>query len=297
MTHDSASYSLVALEDRLTAQFDGYGPTLVALSGGVDSAVALAAAARALGAGQVAALTAVSAAVPAEEIAEAAAVAAGLGVRHLTENTGELSVEGYRANGADRCAFCKTELIGVARRVADRLGLTTVATGTQADDMRAGFRPGIAAAAWLGARTPLADAGLGKSEVRALAERWGLPVWDKPAAACLASRIAYGLTVTPARLDRVGRAERALRAVLAEYELPVRDLRVRDLGDRVRIEVDRELAPMVAELWDVSECLTRSGFSAQAVVAVEIEAFRSGSLNQVLPVASPMVLPVVSPVA
>ena len=135
-----------------------------------------------------------------------------LGVRLLTPRTHEMEREGYRANSGERCYFCKAELIETLRPLADEHGIAHVATGTNADDAVAGFRPGIRAAAERGAVTPLLDAGLTKDDVRRASRRWGLPTWDKPAAACLSSRVAYGIEVTPHRLARVERAEAAVRA-------------------------------------------------------------------------------------
>ena len=166
---------------------------------------------------------------------------AGSASRHLTPRTDEMAREGYRANAGDRCFFCKAELLDVARRrSAAEHGLAAVATGTNADDAVAGFRPGIRAAAERGAVTPLRDAGLTKAQVRAASRRWGLPTWDKPAAACLSSRVAYGVAGHPARLARVERAEAGgPRACWPPPASTVRDLRVRDLGDdRARVEVD-----------------------------------------------------------
>ena len=125
--------------------------------------------------------------------------------------------EGYRANGGDRCFFCKAELIDVLTPLAAARGIGTVATGTNADDAVAGFRPGIRAADERGAVAPLRDAGLTKAQVREASRRWGLPTWDKPAAACLSSRVAYGVEVTPHRLARVERAEAAVRRLLAAH--------------------------------------------------------------------------------
>ena len=122
--------------------------------------------------------------------------------------------EGYRANGGDRCFFCKAELIDVLTPLAQARGIGTVATGTNADDAVAGFRPGIRAADERGAVAPLRDAGLTKAQVREASRRWGLPTWDKPAAACLSCRVAYGVEVTPHRLARVERAEAAVRDLL-----------------------------------------------------------------------------------
>ena len=256
------------------------GSVLVAFSGGADSAFLLARAVSVLGPDKVAAATGVSGSLPAVELARAADFAAGLGVRHLTPRTDEMARDGYRANAGDRCFFCKAELLDVLGPVADRLGLARVATGTNADDVVAGFRPGIRAAAERGAATPLADAGLSKADVRAASREMGLPTWDKPAAACLSSRIAYGLEISPARLARVERAEAALRAALDRAGLPVRDLRVRDLGDAgARIEVDRDLVGTLAARPDLLAAV--SGFPA---VAVDPLGFRSGSLNAALDV-------------
>ena len=181
--------------------------------------------------------------------------AADLGVRHVFPATDELSREGYRANAGDRCYFCKAELLDVVGPLAAELGMNHVATGTNADDARAGFRPGIAAAAERAAVTPLLDAGLTKEQVRAASRAWGLATWDKPAAACLSSRVAYGLEITPARLARVERAEAAVRAALSDQAIAAPDVRVRDLGDRARLEVT---ASAVAAVAASETCSTRS---------------------------------------
>jgi uncharacterized protein len=265
--------------DALAAQFASLPGVLVAFSGGVDSGVVLAAAVRTLGAGRVVAATAVSPSLPASERDGAAAFGASLGVRHEFPRTDELSREGYRANAGDRCAFCKTELVDVLTPLAARLGIADVVTGTNADDLTAGFRPGIAAAAAHGAWAPLARAGMTKDDVRAAARRWGLPLADKPAAACLASRIAYGVPVTAEGLARVEAAEAGLRTALSAAGIPVRDLRVRDLGaDTARVEVD---AARVPELTGRPELLAAvRGF---ARVEVDPRGFRSGSMNELLP--------------
>jgi uncharacterized protein len=254
------------------------GSVLVAFSGGADSAFLLARAVRVLGPGAVVAATAVSGSLPAAELAAAGEFARGLGVRWEAPATDEMSREGYRANAGDRCFFCKAELLDVLMPLAGSLGLAHVATGTNADDVVAGFRPGIRAAAERGAVTPLADAGLTKADVRAESRRMGLSSWDKPAAACLSSRIAYGIEVTPARLARVERAEAALRAALAGAGLPVRDLRVRDLGAAgARVEVDRALVPALAERPELLAVV--DGFGP---VTLDPLGFRSGSLNSAL---------------
>jgi uncharacterized protein len=251
---------------------------LVAFSGGVDSGVVLAAAVRALGTDRVVAATAVSPSLPAAEREGAAEFVASLGVRHEQPRTDELSREGYRANAGDRCAFCKAELVDVLTPLAARLGIADVVTGTNADDVRAGFRPGIRAAAERGAWAPLARAGMTKDDVRAAARRWELPLADKPAAACLASRIAYGVPVSAERLARVEKAEAGLRAALTAAGLPVRNLRVRDLGDVARVEVDAELVAGVSARPDLLAAV-----AAFDRVEVDPRGFRSGSMNELLP--------------
>jgi uncharacterized protein (TIGR00268 family) len=270
------------LDDRLDALAAEFAPlpgVLVAFSGGVDSGVVLAAAVRTLGAERVVAATAVSPSLPASERDAAVEFGATLGVRHELPRTDELSRAGYRANAGDRCAFCKSELVDVLTPLAARLGIADVVTGTNADDLKAGFRPGIAAAAARGAWAPLARAGMSKDDVRAAARRWELPLADKPAAACLASRIAYGVPVSAEGLARVEAAEADLRSALAAAGLPVRDLRVRDMGaDTARVEIDAALVPTVVARPDLLAAV--AGFST---VEVDPRGFRSGSMNELLP--------------
>lgn len=263
---------LAALEADLRARES----LLVAYSGGADSAFLLAAAVRALGAEHVVAATGYSDSLPQAERDPAAEFARHLGVELLTPQTHEIEREGYRANGPDRCFFCKAELLDTLVPLARERGLAHVATGTNADDAVAGFRPGIRAAHERGAIAPLRDAGLTKAQVRAASQRWDLPTWDKPAAACLSSRVAYGLEITAARLGRVERAETAVRAVVAAYG--ARDLRVRDLGDSARVELDAELLPLPPDLEeDVLAAARVAGFDE-----AEVAGFRSGSMNDPL---------------
>ena len=252
------------------------GSVLVAFSGGADSAFLLAAAVRSLGADQVTAATAVSPSLALTELPEARAFAASLGVRHVTPGTDELQREGYVQNGSDRCFHCKATLLDTLRPLAHELARAQVATGTNADDAMAGFRPGIRAAAERGAATPLLDAGLTKAQIREASRRWGLTTADKPALACLASRIAYGIAVTSTGLARVDRAETGLRALLSP-----RDVRVRDLGqDRARVELDGEALGR----WTVgAEAVVR----AEGFASVELREFRSGSMNDLLVGARP----------
>ena len=275
---DLSDFSTALSVARLDRQLRGLGSVLVAFSGGADSALVLAAAVRSLGAANVVAATAVSASLPVAELSEAQAFAASLGVRHVSPETDEMSREGYRANAGNRCYFCKSELIDVLLPVAGSLGLAAVVTGTNADDAVAGFRPGIRAADERGAVAPLRDAGFTKAAVRAVSHAWGLRTWDKPAAACLSSRIAYGIEVTPEGLARVERAESVLRFALTQAGHPVTNLRVRDLGDGVAsVEVDRDLVGVVQRLVTAVEGFTE--------VRVDPRGFRSGSMNELLPLA------------
>jgi uncharacterized protein len=276
---NAANDDVTSLAARLVAEVAGYGRSLVAFSGGVDSSVALAAAVRALGPEDTAAVTAVSPSLPAAELAAARAFCAALGVAHHTPATGELDVADYRRNDPRRCYFCKSVLLDTARELAATLRFAAVITGTNASDVSAGFRPGIRAAAERGARTPLADLGLTKPSVRAIARLWRLGTWDKPAAPCLASRVAYGITVTPARLARIERAEAAVRSRLRARGHAVRDLRVRDLGEAVRLEVDAEAVSHARGDPGLPGAIQAAGFGP---VPVEVRAFRSGSLNESL---------------
>ncbi|MGH3387058.1 MAG: hydrolase, partial [Nocardioidaceae bacterium] len=230
---------------------------------------------------KVAAATAVSDSLADAELTDARAFAAELGVRWLTPRTYEMQRAGYRANDGDRCYFCKAELLDVLTPLAAEHGLAHVATGTNADDVVAGFRPGIRAASERGAVTPLADAGLKKAQVRALSRAWGLRTWDKPAAACLSSRIAYGVEVTPHRLARVQRAEAGVRAALGALGQPVRDLRVRDLGDEARVEVDPALVQVVGAAPEVAAAV-RSAVRSAGFTSLQVAVFRSGSMNAAL---------------
>ena len=223
---------------------------------------------------------------PAVERDPARDFATSLGVELLTPRTHEMEREGYRANSGERCYFCKAELIETLRPLADERGIAHVATGTNADDAVAGFRPGIRAAAERGAVTPLLDAGLTKDDVRRASRRWGLPTWDKPAAACLSSRVAYGIEVTPHRLARVERAEAGgpRRAGRRRPREPrpagarpggagLRSRSTRDLLARPAVRgrpgrADAVLAAVVAAGFDEAELDPRG--------------FRSGSLNEAL---------------
>jgi uncharacterized protein len=266
-----------SLDDRrrhLERLLAGYGGLLVAYSGGVDSSYLLAAARDVLG-DRATAATAVSPSLAAGELAEARALAARLGARHVEVATDELERAAYRRNDADRCFHCKTALLDVLEPLAGELGGPPIALGTVTDDL-GDHRPGQRAAAERGVVAPLVEAGLSKSDVRELSRRRGLATWDKPAAACLASRVVYGLSVTPLRLSRIEQAEAWLRDRLG----PRANLRVRDHGDVARVEVDSELLPALTALAaELDAELRRLGWT---YAAADLGGFRSGSLNAAL---------------
>lgn len=263
--------------DRLLDVIGRQGRLAVAYSGGADSALVLAAAVRALGPGDVLAVTAVSESLASGELAPARAFAESLGVEHLTPRTHELSRADYRANGTDRCYFCKSEVLDTIVALAAERGFEKVATGTNADDAVDPFRPGIGAGRERGVHTPLLEAGLTKADVRAISHLWSLSTWDKPATPCLASRIRHGIEVTPYRLARVDRAETAVRVVLAEAGIQAGDLRVRDLGTAARLEVPVADVQAVEGLSGVAEAIAAAGFGTDDF---EVGEFRSGRLNE-----------------
>lgn len=270
---DLLDLRLAALEQDLRLR----GSVMVAFSGGADSAFLLAAAVRALGPVNVAAATAYSGSLPQTERTPARQFADDLGARVFTPHTNEMEREGYRANAGDRCYFCKAELLDVLGPLADRHGFGHVATGTNADDAVAGFRPGIRAADERGAITPLRDAGLTKQQIRDASRMWDLPTWDKPAAACLSSRVRYGVEVTPFRLARIERAEAAVRSALEDAGIGVRNLRVRDLGERASIELDADVVGSASQVPDVVAAALDAGFGR---AEIDPFGFRSGSMNE-----------------
>ena len=263
----------------LDASLRSLGSGIVAFSGGADSALLLAAAVQALGASNVLAATSASDSLATGEFDEASRFSESLGVTHTRVDTREIERPGYVANGPDRCYHCKDELLEVLTALASQQGFNVVMTGTNADDQRSPHRPGLRAAHAHGVVTPLADAGFSKDDVRATSQLWNLPTWDKPQSACLASRIAYGVTVDPERLARIDRAEATVRQILAERGLDTRNLRVRDTGDQAVIEVDSAWVGEVSQTPEVTAAVLAAGFDE---VTVDPRGFRSGSLNDIL---------------
>ena len=273
------SSEVVAKRDRLLDLLRSFGSCEVAFSGGLDSAVLAKAAQLALGDRAVAA-TGVSESLAVGELDEAKEVARQIGIRHEVIETGELAIPAYQENTANRCYHCKTELFMQVEQLARQLDAAVVADGSNRDD-HGEHRPGIRAAKDQKVRSPLAECGFTKDELRALAEHWQLPIFNKPATPCLSSRIAYGEKVTAERLSMVDRAERFLRA------RGFQPLRVRyHRGDVARIEVAvSDLAKFTEEDFrkEVVDYLKSVGFK---FVSLDLRGFRSGSLNAVLPVES-----------
>ncbi len=242
---------------------------VVAFSGGADSAFLAWMAHDTLGPDGAAAVTAVSASLADEEAADCADLAAEWGLRWRTVETDELARPEYVANDTNRCRHCKSELMDALSPLA-AAEAATIVLGTNLDDLD-DHRPGQAAAAEQGAAFPLVDAGFTKAAVREASRQLGLRTWDKPAAACLASRVPYGTPVTLGTLDRVGRAEAAL------HRLGFRQVRVRHYGDLARLEVEMaDLARAVELRSEVVAAVQSAGYTR---VALDLEGFRSGNLN------------------
>jgi len=266
---DASANALALKQARLDTLLRGLGGVVVAFSGGVDSAYLLAAAYRALGDRCVAA-TAVSPSLAQDELAIAERIANTLGVRHIRVRTQEFADPRYLRNDAHRCYFCKQALFTELAALARALGLPVVVYGANADD-RGDYRPGMRAAEEFAVRAPLLEAGLGKADVRALARRAGLEVWDKPAAPCLASRLPFGAPVTVTALSQIEAAERVL------HGLGFREVRVRHHGAAASIEVPVPEIQRLASLFDgVAEAFRTIGFAA---VSIAPDGLRSGRFS------------------
>jgi uncharacterized protein len=258
--------------DALRKRMHDLDSVLVCFSGGVDSAFVLAVAVQELG-DRAAGLTAISPSLAPAERQEAESLARTIGARHLVVESNEIHDPRYAANPTNRCYYCKTELYRIARDVAHRDGFAHVLNGTNRDDL-GDYRPGLDAANEAEVLSPLVELGFTKDDVRDGARLVGLSVWDKPAAACLSSRIPYGTSVTLERLTQIGQAEAAIKA------LGLRQIRVRYHGDVARIEVGApEIERAFALRREISEAAKRAGF---AFVALDLDGYRTGSHNEVV---------------
>jgi pyridinium-3,5-biscarboxylic acid mononucleotide sulfurtransferase len=267
---------LEAKRQRLLDLLASFETCAVAFSAGIDSTVLAQAAYLALG-DRAVAVTGVSPSLAAGELEEARQLAQTIGIRHEVISTSEFANANYTQNAPDRCYHCKSELYLQIEQIAPRLGVRVIVNGANADDV-ADYRPGTQAATEHQVRSPLLECGIDKAELRQLALDWGLPIWDKPAMPCLASRVAYGEEVTPERLAMIDQAERLLRAQ------GLRMVRVRyHKGDLARLEVPlTELGRLIEEA--VRQTLV-DGFKALGFrfVTLDLEGFRSGSLNSLVP--------------
>jgi pyridinium-3,5-biscarboxylic acid mononucleotide sulfurtransferase len=248
---------------------------LIAYSGGIDSTLVAKIAYDILGV-RALAVTAKSPSLLPEELEDAISQAATIGIAHQVVETHEMDNPNYASNPINRCYFCKSELHDTLKPLALQLGYPYVIDGVNADDLQ-DYRPGIQAAQERGARSPLAELGISKLEVREIAKSIGLPWWNKPAQPCLSSRFPYGEEITIPKLNRVGRAEIYLRRL--GYE----NVRVRSTGDTARIELPVDLIQTFVAANNLSELVTTFQSFGFIYVTLDLEGYRSGKLNQVLP--------------
>jgi uncharacterized protein len=248
------------------------GSALVAFSGGVDSTFLAAVAHDVLGEAALA-VTSISPSIPTSEVEEARGLARQIGIRHETIETREMDRPGYVENSPQRCYFCKDELFGCLQALARQRGIAWVVDGSNVDDL-GDHRPGRRAASEHGVRSPLMEAELNKEEIRALSRARGLPTWDKPAMACLASRVPYGTPISIEVLDEIGAAEAFLRS------LGARQVRVRHHGEMARIELDREGIDLLMRDGNRERVVERLRSLGYLYVTLDLAGFRSGSMNE-----------------
>ena len=271
---DTQYMNAIAKEERLREIFRELESVIVAYSGGVDSSYVAYVANAELGPRAVC-ITGQSASLPAFQSAEIDRVVEQFGFQHEVIRTDELENPNYRANNSDRCFFCKDELYTKLESVARGRGIETIVDGSTVDDL-GDYRPGRRAAAQHAVRSPLIEVGLSKSEVRELSRRATLPTWDKPASPCLSSRIAYGTTVTIERLSKVDRGEEILR------EFGFREFRVRHHDQLVRLEISQSEMDRILRQDVFKELAARFRALGFKYVTLDLEGFRSGSMNEVL---------------
>lgn len=260
--------------EQLQALFAEMEQALIAYSGGIDSTLVAKIAYNVLG-DRALAVTAVSPSLLPEELEDARIQAVEIGIAHKIVQTHEMDNPNYTANPVNRCYFCKSELHDTLKPLARQLGYPYVVDGVNADDLR-DYRPGIQAAKERGARSPLAEVGITKAEVRQLSQHLGLPWWDKPAQPCLSSRFPYGEEITVSKLQRVGRSEIYLR------RLGWQNLRVRSEGDTARIELPPEKIKEFVLSVDLQAIVAAFQSFGFVYVTLDLEGYRSGKLNQVL---------------
>ena len=262
--------------EQLQSLFSQMDRALIAYSGGIDSTLVAKVAVDVLG-DRALAVTAESPSLLPEDLEDARIQAAEMGITHEVVQTHEMENPNYTANPINRCYFCKSELHDTLKPLALKRGYPYVVDGVNADDLH-DYRPGIQAAKERGARSPLAEVGISKLEVREISRLLGLPWWDKPAQPCLSSRFPYGEEITVAKLQRVGRAERYLR------QLGLKTLRVRSEKDTARIELPAEQIQEFVTHTDLSVLVAVLQSYGFLYVTLDLEGFRSGKLNQVLTV-------------
>ena len=266
---------LSAKHGQLKKVFEAMGKVLVAFSGGVDSSLLLKVATDAIGRENVLAVTALSPLYPERELAAAKSMAGTLGVRHLLIESNELEIEGFSANPPNRCYYCKKELFEKLLDLAKGEGIRFIVEGSTLDDEK-DHRPGRAAVRELGVRSPLQDALLTKEDVRKLSRGLGLPTWDKPSFACLASRFPYGEEITPDSLKKVDEAEEFL------FSLGFKQVRVRHYQKLARIEILKEEMGRLIDPELRERVVSRLKKIGYAYVTLDLQGFRSGSMNEVL---------------
>ena len=275
-TDEKRYESAMLKEQQLREIFRTLDSVIVAYSGGVDSSYVAYVANAELGPRAIC-ITGQSASLPSYQQAELERVVNEFGFHHEVIQTEELDNPSYQANNPDRCYFCKDELYGKLEAIAASRGIDEIVDGSTTDDLN-DFRPGRQAAKQHAVRSPLIEAGMSKNEVRELSRRVGLPTWDKPASPCLSSRIAYGTTVTIERLSKVDRGEEILR------EFGFREFRVRHHDTLVRLEISPAELDRVLRKEVLDQLAARFRELGFKYVTLDLEGFRSGSMNEVLPI-------------